>query len=303
MVDHSQLQLSKGIVVGYDDSPGSIAALEWAAATAQRWGTTLTVMHSVDLAAAPIDPAYDVARLPDSLHEADRQLLADGVARAQQLMTEPSHVTGLSAVGSPAAELVRASKDADLVVTGSRGRGPLAAGLLGSVAYAVTAHAACPAVVVRAERPVQTGPDHPVVVGVDESPASERALDLAAELAAISNAILRIVHVAHGSFSPDAQAFVESARAGTEHTKAVRADAEQKVRRAARRAQETFANLPIETEVLYGSAGHVLSPLGAHAGLIVVGTRGHGGFAGLLLGSVSHTVIHDASCPVMVVRG
>ena len=303
MVDQSKHRLAKGIVVGYDDSLGSIAALEWAAATANRWGTTLTVMHSVDLAAAPIEPAYDLARLPDSLGEAGRELLADGVARARQLMTETSQVAGLSAVGSPAAELVHASKDADLVVTGSRGRGPLTAGLLGSVAYAVTAHAECPAVVVRTERPDQPGRDHPVVVGVDESPASENALDLAAEMAAISDAPLHIVHVAHGSFSPDAQAYVESEQAGTEHTKAVRAHAEDMVRRAARRAQATFANLPIETEVLYGSAGHVLSPLGAHAGLIVVGTRGHGGFAGLLLGSVSHTVIHEASCPVMIVRG
>ena len=303
MVDQSEHRLAKGIVVGYDDSPGSIAALEWAAITANRWGATLTVMHSVDLAAAPMEPAYDVARLPDSLGEAGRELLGDGVARARQLMTQPSEVAGLLALGSPAAELVNASKDADLVVTGSRGRGPFAAGLLGSVAYAVTAHAACPAVVVHPERPVQPGHDHPVVVGVDESQASESALDLAAEMAAISDAALHIVHVAHGSFSPDAQAYVESALAGTQHTKAVRAHAEDLVGRAARRAQATFANLPIETEVLYGSAGHVLSPLGAHAGLIVVGTRGHGGFAGLLLGSVSHTVIHESSCPVVVVRG
>jgi len=122
-------------------------------------------------------------------------------------------------------------------------------------------------------------------------------------MAAISDAELHIVHVAHGSFSPDAQAYVESSRAGNSHTNEMRARAEETVQRAARRAQGRFPNLPIETEVLYGSAGHVLSPLGAHAGLIVVGTRGHGGFAGLLLGSVSHTVIHEAPCPVMVVRG
>lgn len=303
MVDQSEHHPSKGIVVGYDDSPGSLAALEWAATTARRWDTTLTVMHSVDLAAAPIEPAYDYARLPESLGEAGREVLADGIARAQQLMGDPSQVTGLAAVGSPAAELVHASKDADLVVTGSRGRGALAAGLLGSVAYMVTAHAACPAVVVRAEHAVQAGPDHPVVVGVDDSQGSGRALDLAAEMAAISGAALHVVHVAHSSLSPDAQAYVESTSAGTDHTKAVRADAEAIVRRAARQAHGTYAHLRIETEVLYGSPGHVLSPLGGHAGLLVLGTRGHGGFAGLLLGSVSHTVIHETLCPVMVVRG
>ncbi|HEV7148000.1 MAG TPA: universal stress protein [Pedococcus sp.] len=303
MVEKSTPRLSKGIVVGYDDSPGSLAALEWAAATARRWGTTLTVMHSVDLAAAPIEPAYDYARLPESLGEAGREVLAAGVGRAQQLMGDTRLVASLPAVGSPAAELVHASKDADLVVTGSRGRGPLKAGLLGSVAYMVTAHAACPAVVVRTDHPVQPGPDHPVVVGVDDSEASRRALDLAAEMAAISDAVLHVVHVAHSSFSPDAQAYVESTRAGTDHTKTVRAQAEATVQQAARRARATYANLRVDTEVLYGSPGHVLSPLGAHAGLVVLGTRGHGGFTGLLLGSVSHTVIHEAPCPVMIVRG
>jgi len=303
MGEQSRQGTSWGIVVGFDDSPASIAAVDWAAATAQRWGTTLTVMHSVDLAAAPLDPAYDLARLPDSLGEAGRDLLAEGVARARRLMTDPTQVTGLSVLGAPAAELVHASQEADLVVTGSRGRGPLTAGLLGSVAYAVTAHAACPAVVVRTEPTVLPGREHPVIVGVDDSPGAERALDLAAEMAAISDAALHIVYVAHSAFSPDALAYVESAKAGTEHTKAVRGHAEKTVRRAADRARAAFAGLTIETEVLYGRAGRVLSPLGAHAGLIVVGSRGHGGFAGLLLGSVSHTVIHEAPCPVMVARG
>ena len=56
------------------------------------------------------------------------------------------------------------------------------------------------------------------------------------------------------------------------------------------------------TEVLYGDPGQSLADLGATAGMIVVGSRGHGGFTGMLLGSVSHRAIHDAACPVMVVR-
>ncbi len=301
MSEQSTHRLSRGIVVGYDGSPGSLAALDWAAATATRWGTTLTVLHSVDVAAAPIEPMYDIDRLPDDLTEADRELLAAGVARAQGVVADQARVVGLPVVGTAAAALVQASKDADLVVTGSRGRGPLAAGLLGSVAYAVTAHAACPAVVVHGHRVPR--PDQPVIVGVDGSQGWQDVVDLAAEMAALSGAELHVVNVAHHALSPDAQAYVESSRAGTEHTKAVRARAQETVQRAADRARATFANLPVETEVLYGSPGHVLSPLGDHASLIVLGTRGHGGFAGLLLGSVSHTVIHEARCPVMVVPG
>lgn len=294
---------TKGIVVGYDGSPGSLVALDWAATTADLWDTPLTVMHTVDLAAAPIEPAYDVSSLPESLAEAARETLATGVAHAQEVVKDAARVVGLTTVGSAAAELVHASKDADLVVTGSRGRGPVTAGLLGSVSYAVIAHAACPAVVVRGDQTVAHEPGRPVVVGVDGSQGWQEVVDIAAEMAALSAGQLHIVNVAHGSLSPDAQAYVESAHAGTSQTNAVRARAQETVQRAAVRAQTTFPRLTVETEVLYGSPGHVLAPLGAHASLIVLGTRGHGGFAGLLLGSVSHTVIHEATCPVMVVHG
>ena len=187
------------------------------------------------------------------------------------------------------------------MVTGSRGRGPLAAGLLGSVAYAVTAHADCPAVVVHDHTVPR--PDQPVIVAVDGSRGWQDVVDLAAEMAVLSGADLHVVTVAHHALSPEAQAYVESSRAGTDRTNAVRARAQETVQEAADRALATFATLSVETEVLYGSPGHVLSPLGDHASLIVLGTRGHGGFTGLLLGSVSHTVIHEARCPVMVVPG
>ena len=290
-----------GIVVGFDGSTGSEGALDSAALTARRQGRPLTVLHISDLAAMPAGTAYIPEALTEAMAEAATATLNVGVERAAAVM-DRSHITGTTVIGSPAAELVAASEGAALVVTGCRARGRLASGLLGSVSYAVTAHAKCPAVVVRGH--VTTHPDatHEVVVGVDDSEISERALDAAAEIAAATGAPLHIVRV-EPLHAPDSWASVETRHAGSQHTHALRAEAEATLERAEKHARGAHPELTIETEVLYGDAGHALAPLGDRAGLLVVGSRGRGGFSGLLLGSVSHAVIHEANCPVMVVRG
>jgi nucleotide-binding universal stress UspA family protein len=299
----------RGIVVGYDGSAGAQVALDWAAETARREDRSLTVLHCVDLAMVPGFPAYDPVQLEPSLEEASRTVLEEGARRAAKVLPE-SRVSSFHAIGSPAAELVEASKEADLVVTGCRGRGRVLGGLLGSTSYAVTAHAECPAVVVRApegegveETPVPPppGPDRRVIVGLDDSDASERALELAAGIADTAKAPLHIVRVAK-PVSMEAWTYVETAKGGTEETHALREHAGATVARAAAHVAATHPDVAVETEVLYGDPGHVLADLAEDAGLVVVGSRGRGGFTGLLLGSVSHTVIHQASCPVMVVR-
>ena len=295
-----------GIVIGYDASAGSEVALDWAAAMAKRQEAPLTVIYSVDLTTLPVPPAFGPDLTPmveesAALEEAATAIVEEGVQRAGTVL-EPGQVTGRKVAGSPAAALVEASEGASMVVTGCRGRGRLLAGLLGSVSYAVTAHAKCPAVVVRGEHPALPDSEHEVVVGVDDSEPSGRALDLAAEIAASAGAPLHIVRVGR-IHSPDAWAYSETSVAGTEHTHAPVIEAEESAVRAGKRARDAHPGLVVETEALFGRPGHVLSPLGERAGLIVVGSRGHGGFSGLLLGSVSHTVIHEAACPVMVVHG
>jgi nucleotide-binding universal stress UspA family protein len=291
---------ARGIVVGFDGSSGSEGALEWAAHTARRQGRPLTVLHVSDLAAAPARTAFLPDVLSEPLAEAANATLKVGVERAAAVL-DRSHITGTAVIGSPAAELVAASEGAALVVTGCRARGRLASGLLGSVSYAVTAHAKCPAVVVRGHETAYPDANHEVVVGVDDSEASQRALDVAADIAAETGATLHIVRV-EPLHAPDSWASVETRHAGSEHTHAPRAEAEATLERAEKQTRGSHPDLTIETEVLYGDAGHALAPLGDRAGLLVVGKRGRGGFSGLLLGSVSHAVIHEANCPVMVVR-
>lgn len=145
------------------------------------------------------------------------------------------------------------------------------------------------------------GPDHAVVVGVDDSDASHRAVARGAAVAAGSGALLRLVSAAR-LHSPEGWAYVEDTKAGTEHSRAVRERALQILDAARGRALAIHPELAVETEVLFGGPGHVLAEFAVDAGLLVVGSRGRGGFAGLLLGSVSHTAIHEANCPVMVVR-
>jgi nucleotide-binding universal stress UspA family protein len=299
----------RGVVVGYDGSPSSKVALDWAAETARVLGRPLTVMHCVDISTVVEFPTYDGAAALAEVEDAARALLDEGVARATAIL-DPSQVHRLSAIGSGAAELVAASKDADLVVTGSRGRGRLLGGLLGSTSYAVTAHAHCPAIVVRGPatnghgKPAEArhpGPGHAVIVGLDDSDSSERALLEAADVAVASGALLRLVTVARLA-SVESWAYAEDTKAGTDSTHAIREAAEATLKRAEAHARGAHPELEIETEVLYGEPGHVLGDLAERAGLVVVGSRGRGGFTGLLLGSVSHTVIHEAPCPVMVVR-
>ena len=306
---NGQVRTTNGIVVAYDGSASAQLALEWAAETARQQGKHLTLVHNVNLAATPAFPAMDLSEIEPSLEHAAKAIVDEGAVRAGATL-DASQVTTQYWLGSAAAQLVEMSKDAALVVVGSRGRGRILAGLLGSTSYAVAAHAHCPVVVVRGPEgktpddlpmPPRPGRGHDVVVGIDDSDAAMRAVEAAVEVAEREGAVLHIVRVAH-SLSMEAWTYVETAKGGTEETHAIRDNAEQSVLRAAERVRGRHPKVIVTTEVLYGDPGQSLADLGATAGMIVVGSRGHGGFTGMLLGSVSHRAIHDAACPVMVVR-
>lgn len=283
---------ARPVVVGVDGSESALAATRWAAAEARRRKVPLRVVLVFD---HPMGYAVGDPRLGPELHErllsSTRRSLAEAVAVAER--AAPGHeVSGEVVVGFPVTVLAEQSGTAQLVVVGSRGLGGLAGLLLGSVAVGLAAGASCPVVVVRADEP---DPHGPVVVGVDGTPCSEAAVAFAFDTAARRGAELVAVHVwvthelVPGSVSPAQWA------ATVEEEKRVLAE-----RLAGWGAK--YPDVPVRRVVLRDGAASALVQLSEGAQLVVVGSHGRRELAGLLLGSVSHAVLHRSHCPVAVVR-
>ena len=275
--------------------PDSANALDWAAREAARQGDSLTIMHVI----AAQGLVGDFPELPDELVKGADELLAAAAARARELgVTEVETVKGYRSV---TAALVEMSREAEIIVVGNRGHGEAASAALGSVAYAVTSHSSCPVIVVRGDVTGDVDQGHPVVVGIDGSRSGVHAGFFAAEIAQRAGTELHVVGVWDtGSFGISSEF---AARAGIQglpdkHEKQMRKWADL----AVAKLTERYPGLKVVGMVEQGSPVVVLREKSENAGLLVVGTRGRGGFAGLLLGSVSHRLIHDLGCPIAVVR-
>ncbi|CAM01714.1 universal stress protein family [Saccharopolyspora erythraea NRRL 2338] len=262
--------------MGTDGSAQSRLAVSWAAAEAARRATAVRVVSVND------DPHLDEKLWTDletlveeTRHEYPEVELYPKIAR-----------------GHPAAELVRRSCEAPLVVVGSRGRSPLRATLLGSVSTKVATHAHCPVVVVRN----QANGAGDVVVGLDDSGYSQAALRFAFDAAAARGTELVAVQVWQPvdpsavlpMLDSDMRDLAESAERGL---------AEQLAGWS-----EQYPTVPVRRIARQGHPVFELTCLGRDARLVVVGHRGRGGFTGLLMGSVATGVLQHATCPVAVVR-
>jgi nucleotide-binding universal stress UspA family protein len=202
-------------------------------------------------------------------------------------------------VDLPAPILIAASQAADLIVVGTRGRNPLAEMALGSVAERVAGHGHCPVVVVHRHAAAPPGPDHPVLVGVDNSPRARQALDLAARWAHEAAAPLSVIcawtvadAVGDAGLTPGH---------GSRAEDAAHAAARRAVDAAVGRVLERHPDLQVTGSTRVGVPSQVLAQMAAGAGLLVVGSRGRGALGGLLLGSVSHAIVRTAPCAVAVV--
>ncbi|NUU17573.1 universal stress protein [Cellulomonas humilata] len=287
--------MDRTIVVGYDGSAHAADALTWAAAEAGRAHLPLQVVH---VQRTIVDRFVVSDRPQDMEPQVSNEVLADAVERAHAVDPDIEVSTRLAAHESVASVLTEASARARLLVVGSRGRGGLEGALLGSVSLTVATHAHCPVVVVRRHAEAAAPPARrPVVVAVDGSPTSVRAVDLAFDQASRLGAPLVAVHAWElpalmGPVPPWMPEEVDDLRT------AERALLAESLAGHA----ERYPDVEVHAVVRRGAPAHVVLSAAADAELLVVGSRGRGGFRGLLLGSVSRTVLQHAVCPVVVVH-
>ncbi|KIH99859.1 universal stress protein UspA [Streptomonospora alba] len=296
------------MVVGVDGSAASRTALEWAARAAADRALPLTVLHalSMPVVAAPFGHAVRMTPTPETADHAAR-LLESAVAHVSRSRPGLEVRTEVSSLG-PAHSLLAAARRAAMVVVGSRGLGGVASAFPGSVSVRVSAHAPCPVAVIPEPRTEAGGEQEGdrrergrVVVGLDGSADSEAALRFALDEASRTGAELVAVHAWLMSAPIDASALTDPSYVAEHRFAADRADTYVRTMVETARSADT-ADVPVRVAVVEDHPAHALLSEGAQADLIVVGSRGRGGFAGLLLGSVSQTVLHHAPAPVVVTR-
>lgn len=302
-----------GIVVGVDGSDHGQCALVWAAREAERRRRPLHIVTAYSV------PIFAASGLDGGYATVDDSVIREGAeAIVQQALDKVSSynidVDASVENGDASGVLLEMSETAELLVFGTRGRGGFVGRLLGSVSSALPAHAKCPTVTVplvcsdrlgettedKRIRAEQAKEDHKrvdnvVVVGVDGSEQARVAVLEAADQAERLGASLRVV-CAVPQFT-GSLAWVPAPM----DRRALFEDIETQLEAGKAWLLSHYPNLRIESEVKDGSAVDVLVEASKHAELVVVGTRGRGGFTGMLLGSTSAGVLHHTKGPVMVV--
>ncbi|MCB1291097.1 MAG: universal stress protein, partial [Mycobacterium sp.] len=185
------------VIVGVDGSPASRVAVDWAARDAARRGAPLKLVHVLTPPAVMAFP--EVPMPPGYLQwqEEEGSKLLNVALKTVEEATEGSsiEVTSEMVTGPSVPVLADLSAGAQMIVVGSRGRGALARGLLGSISTGLAHHAKCPVAVIHDADPLIPHPSQaPVVVGVDGSPASDHAVEIAFEQASFRGVDLVAVH-------------------------------------------------------------------------------------------------------------
>jgi nucleotide-binding universal stress UspA family protein len=283
------------VVVGVDGSPASEVALRWAAEEAHRHGRGLFLVHALAwptyAAASGLPPA---AWADDDLRHNAEAILRRAAEQAHGIAPDvPVHAEVRR--GTPAAVLTAASERAPMVVLGTRGSGGFHGLVVGSVSTQVARHAAGVVVVV----PEQSHDRHRrVVVGTDGSPGAEAAVRFAFDEAATHRATLVVVR----AWQPPLALRHEEFGGGDGQRPEFEAAEEQLLVDSVRAWADKYPQVTVEHRLVADHAARALTGVAEDALLLVVGSRGHGGFRGLHLGSVSMQVLHHASGPVAIVR-
>ena len=288
--------MSGAVVAGVDGSPSSMSAAEAAAEEAGLREAPLRLVHAYHWPTAPVGGARLVYEPDvDALRGMAERFMADAASRARAVAPDIEITTDLL-WGEALKVLVRLSHRAALIVVGSRGLGSFTGLLLGSVAVHLVAHTHCPVQVVR-------GRPHPaggVLLGIDGSPAAQPSVDFAFDEAALRGCGVIAMHAWSGWSTP-AQPPQDSSMPYAYEPGMLRDGEERLLAEALAGSREERPDVPVERRTVERRPREALIEASRTARLLVVGARGRGGFAGLLLGSVSQAALHHAACPVVVV--
>ena len=289
--------MTNEIVIGIDGSDESKVALGWGADEAMTRGVAAIAVNAWRF---PTAGYFGGLTLPDP-HESEgyAKRMVDDFVSAERVRRPGLVISGQTCEGHPVRNLIDLSADASLVVVGARGSGGFIHAVLGSVSSALLLHSHCPVAIVRSSDDsssrASTGT---IVVGVDDSDHAGEALDWAIGEARARGARLRIVGVwtyplvyggPEGAIPP--MGFQDMSGEMETMLKALVAE-----------RSEAVGDLDVTTVVHEGACAPILLDEAERADLLVVGSRGRGGFKGLLLGSVSRHCAYHSPCPVIIVR-
>jgi nucleotide-binding universal stress UspA family protein len=278
------------IIVGIDDSAGARDALAFATQVAERTGASVRAATAFNYSDTPSRASNEAFR---EYLRSDAQSLLDaaaasseGVVTATDAIADPSPARALHALAD--------KRDAALVVVGSTGRGAVGRVVPGSTGERLLHGSPCPVAIVPRGY-ADAGPIRSIGVGHDGSDESDAALAAACDLARQYDATLRVIRV------------FDATRVGTPALmtmpgwESMRDDHEARQRESLDHTVATLpADLSVESAFIQGTAGTDLSSESEHVDVMVVGSRGYGPRAAVLLGGVTHTLIRTAACPVIV---
>ncbi len=282
------------VLVGVEDTEGARTALRWAAGFAQASGASLTVAEAWQYPSVPIfadERDYaGVETMDERAVESARSIVSSVLGEAA-LDTAGLDIE-YRALRGPAATAIRqaaAESRTDLIVVGARSASPLDRRLLGSVSRSVAEDATCPVAVVPADL---ADTDGPIVVGVDGSEHARRALDWAAGAAKLSGSEVVLVH----GFGPyGAELPPEALADDKEHGEHLVAEYRDLLE-----AQ----GVAHRSVVRVHDARSLLERVGEEEGarMVVVGARGTGKLAAMLLGSVASYLVLNLKRPTVIVH-
>lgn len=285
------------VIAALDGSHRDPAVIDWAAAEARAISAPLHLVHAVDLG-TPLSAYGELLTSPDIVDKVEQESVRVVTAAQERAATANPDLAVTTALptGAPAGALLNAADGARLLVVGSARKTRAERIVLGTTSISVVAHSPCPVILVPDD--AETSGDGRVVVGIDGSEHSRLAFQYALDAAALRGKTVTTVT----SWNVEVENGVVVTEPGSPEWEAVDKRYRDMAERTIRADRDARPDIEVTVEVHHGRAADTLVEVAQDADLLLVGSRGRGGFRGMLLGSVSQRVLGRATCPVGILH-